>query len=85
MTCVAVTRLDVPVPKAPFPTRKEAIAWVMEHGRRYGVDRIVQRTKRGPRTVWRQSVADAERSEVTATGAQVSPGNSSNQAASLNE
>lgn len=60
MTLLALTRHDIPILSKTFTTRQEAITWASDEGQRYGASRIVQTTKRGPRTIWRYPVTARE-------------------------
>lgn len=49
---LALTAYNVQIPKS-LPSRKAAMSWAEEHGEKWPGARIVQKTARGLRTVWR--------------------------------
>jgi hypothetical protein len=51
---IALTAYGVEIPKA-LATRRAALAWAEANADRFPGCRIVQRTARGLRTVWRHS------------------------------
>jgi len=62
----ALTAYSVPILSKTFTSRKEAVAWASDDGQRYGAVRLIQKTARGPRTIWRAPVGGSEGTLVAA-------------------
>lgn len=54
---IALTAYDVPIPKA-LASRQDALRWAQEHGPYWPGARIVQRTARGLRTIWKHQAEE---------------------------
>lgn len=53
MAFAALTAYDVPIVSGQKPTRYAALEWARQEGGYWPGSRIIQHTKRGPRTIWR--------------------------------
>jgi hypothetical protein len=55
---VALTYHDKPIVKGEFHNMKAALTWTRQAGKHWPGSRVVQRTARGLRTIWRAPVVE---------------------------